>query len=305
MKIVVMGTGGLGGYFGGRLAQAGLDVTFIARGEHLAAIQERGLRVKSTHGGFVVKPTNATDDPAAAGLAELILFCVKAYDAPDAAEQIKPLVSRGTAIIPVLNGIDHIALLGATVGAEHVLGGLAAITAHRLAPGVIEQVGALDRLEFGEMDGRSSERCEKLWHVLSQGGFTVAVMTNVRERMWWKLVTLAGVGLCSVVRTDVGVIFNTPKTAALAYAAMSEAVRVAQAQGVMLPDTLPDELVATLRLAGADKPSMLIDLEHGRRLEVEWLNGAVSRYGKATGVPTPVNDFIYACLQPWVHGRAA
>jgi 2-dehydropantoate 2-reductase len=304
MRIAVMGAGGLGGYFGGRLANAGLDVTFLARGSHLAALREKGLSVLSPLGDFIVHPVVATDDPAAIGPVDLVLFCVKAYDTDTAAAQTKPLIGAQTAVIPVLNGVDHIALLHQALGRAHVMGGLAAITAHKHAPGVIEHMGTAGSLEFGELDGSLSPRCEMIGHELARGGFAVSAVRNIQARMWWKLIILSGAGMCSVVRADMGTIFNTPETTALARQAMAETVAVARAQGVMLDESLPDELVLALKDLHGDKPSMLIDLEQGRRLEVAWLNGAVARLGKQVSVPTPVNEFIAASLAPWANGRS-
>jgi 2-dehydropantoate 2-reductase len=162
MKIAIMGTGGMGGYLGGRLAHAGRDVTFIARGRQLEAIRQHGLQVKSAPGNFLVQPARATDDPAEVGPVDLILFCVKTYEVAPAAEAIRPMVGPQTAIIPVLNGVKHIERLGAGLGPAHVLGGLAGITAHVAAPGVIEQIGVHNLLEFGEMGGGLSERGETI-----------------------------------------------------------------------------------------------------------------------------------------------
>ena len=299
-----MGTGGLGGYFGGRLAQAGGDVAFVARGAHLAAIRANGLQIVSPLGNCTVRPAVATDDPATIGPVDLVLFCVKAYDAAEAANHARPMVGPQTVVIPVLNGIDHIAMLQTALGAEHIMGGVASITAHKQGPGIIEHVGAPGSLEFGELDGSLSPRCDAIGLNLVHGGFAVSAVRNIQERMWWKLVVLAGAGLCSVSRMDMGVIFNTPETTALARQAMVEAAAVAQARGIDLRDSLPDELVLALKNLHGDKPSMFVDLEHGRRLEVASLNGAISRLGREFGLPTPANDFITACLAPWANGRS-
>lgn len=303
MKIGVMGTGGLGGYFGGRLVQAGVDVAFVARGAQLAAIRANGLQIVSPLGNYTVYPSSLTDDPATLGPVDLVLFSVKAYDAAEAANLARPMIGPQTVVIPVLNGVDHIAMLQTALGAEHIMGGVASITAHKQAPGIIEHVGAAGSLEFGELDGSLSPRCDAMGRTLVRGGFAVSAVRNIQERMWWKLVVLAGAGLCSVARVDMGVIFNTPETTALSRQAMVEAVAVAQARGIDLPDSLPDELVLALKDLHGDKPSMFVDLEHGRRLEVASLNGAISRFGRETGMPTPANDFITACLAPWANGR--
>ena len=301
MKIAVMGTGGLGGYFGGRLAHAGLDVTFIARGQHLQAIRENGLQVKSPNGDFVVSPAQATDNPAEVGVVDLILFCVKAYDAVSAAEQMKPMVGPQTVIIPVLNGIDHVEKISAVVGAEHVLGGWAVISAHLDAPGVIQHL-ALHDLYFGEVDGGHSARVDLIQRTLAVDSLNALAEPNILLGMWRKYVGICGVGVFSVARGNGAVVLGTPETIDLIHQCMLEVVAVGQAKGVAIDNSVADYWMNfTHSLPPHYKPSMLVDLEHGRRLEVESLNGAVSRMGKELGVPTPVNDFIYACLKPWAN----
>jgi 2-dehydropantoate 2-reductase len=302
MKIAVMGTGGLGGYFGGQMAHAGLDVTFIARGRHMEAIRDNGLQVISPGNDFLVKPAIVTDNPANVGPVDLILFCVKAYDAAAAAEQARPLVGAQTAILPVLNGIHHIDQLREILGVEHVLGGMAACGAHVVAPGVIQHT-ALNTITFGELTIGRSERCESIQAALAVSGIQLVVSPDVTQSMWLKLTNLSGLGVCSAVRGGFFMVRSAPETLALVHQAAAETVSLAHARHIALPATLPDQLVAILKNAASDfKPSMLVDLEHGRRLEIESLNGAVSHMGEEFGVPTPVNDYIYACLKPWASG---
>lgn len=305
MRIAVMGTGGLGGYIGGRLAHAGADVTFIARGQQLQAIRQNGIQVQSVHGGFAVAPVRVTSNPAEVGPVDLILFCVKAYDAEVAAAQIKPLVGAQTAILPVLNGLDHLETLSTVLGPAHVLGGVSQITAHVIAPGLIEQVSANHTLDLGELTGALSERCRQIQQVLSASGIEAAVTPTIVEKMWWKLAAICALsGVCSVVRSGAGAIAQTPETLALIQQAVVECVAVAQASRISLSPALPDQIVNFVKNAPATlKPSMLVDLEHERRLEVEALNGKIARLGKELAIPTPVNDFIYACLKPYVNGR--
>lgn len=311
MRTAIMGTGGMGGYIGGRLAvapvkrdKAGGEVVFIARGEHLKAIQQKGLRVISPSVEFRVKPALATDRPEEIGQVDLVLFCVKSYDAVEAARLIKPIIGPKTAILPVLNGIDHIELLNEICGTEHVLGGVAFIIANIQEPGVIKHL-AYHSLSFGEQDGRITDRCEEIREVLSVDGLEVEVVDNILERMWLKFAAMCGGGgVFTVMRGDKETIFGFEETQALIHQAVAEGVRVAQAKGFQLPDTFPDEILsATARDTPPEyKPSILVDLERGRRLEVEALNGSLSRYGKELGIPTPVNDFIYACLKPYAGG---
>ena len=305
MKIAVMGTGGLGGYFGGQMAHAGLDVTFIARGKHMQAIRANGLQVNSPGNDFLVKPAKVSDNPAEVGPVDLIFFAVKAYDAAAAAEQMKPMVGARTAILPVLNGIYHIDQLSQILGAEHVLGGMAACGAHVVAPGVIKHT-TLNTITFGELGGGISERCENIKTALAPSGIQLVLAPNVTESMWLKLTNLSGLGVCSAARGSFFVIRSTPETLALVHTAASETVSLAHAKQIALQPDLPDILVGILQNAKSDfKPSMLVDLEHGRRLEIESLNGAVSNMGKELGVPTPVNDYIYACLKPWAAGASS
>jgi 2-dehydropantoate 2-reductase len=302
MKIAVMGTGGLGGYFGGQMAHAGLDVTFIARGRHMEAIRENGLQVNSPGNDFLVKPAKVTDNPATVGPVDLILFCVKTYDAIAAAEQMKPMVGAQTAILPVLNGIYHIDQLCHILGAEHVLGGMAACGAHVVAPGVIQHT-TLNTITYGELNGGTSERCQKIQTTLAVSGIQLVVTPDVMHSMWLKLANLSGLGVCSAVRGSFFVVRSTSETLALVRQAAAETVNLAHAKHIALQDTLPEQLVNILQNAKSDfKPSMLIDLEHGRRLEIESLNGAVSHMSNELGVPAPVNDYIYACLKPWANG---
>lgn len=304
MRIAIMGTGGMGGYIGGRLAEAGRDVVFIARGEHLKTIQQKGLRVISPSGDFVIEPAQATNKPEDIGQVDLVLFCVKSYDAVEGANLIKPIIGSKTAILPVLNGIDHIEMLNEICGVGHVLGGVAVIVANIQAPGVIKHL-AYHSLTFGEQDGRISERCQEIRRALSVDGIEAEIVPNILERMWLKFSAMCGGGgVFAVMRGNKEMIFGYEETRALIRQAIAEGVRVAQAKGFNLPDSFPDEIISgTARDTPPDyKPSLLVDLERGKRLEVEALNGSLSRYGKDMGIPTPVNDFIYACLKPYANG---
>jgi len=308
MKIGVMGAGGQGGYIGGRLAHAGHDVAFIARGEHLKAMRESGLRVESPKGDFTIESPNATDDPREVGTVDLILFSVKTYDALEAIEQMKPMVGPQTVVLPVLNGVDHIEQLGDRLGYDHVLGGRSEILAHIAEPGLIRN-HATPRfcpLEFGEIDRGISERCQSIQSALTQTDIIeFKAVPNVLESMWVKFVGACVSGLATVVRAGWRLVADYPETFELYRTAGIEAVAVAGAKGISFPFIMTrDELLELLKNIPPDaKPSMLRDLENGRRLELEAWNGALSRMGKELGVPTPVNDCIYACLKPYVNGR--
>ena len=304
MKIAVVGVGGLGGYIGGRLAQSGQEVTFIARGERLAALRENGLQVRSPDGEFVIHPVQATDESAEVGPVDLILFCVKTYDVETAAAGLHPLIGPGTALLPVQNGIAHLEQLRAILGNEVVLGGMAMINAHSPAPGVIERPGGPHRLEFGELGGEPSARCLAIAQAITGAGMEAVVSPKIAERMWWKLVGVCGASVFCLMRANKGRVWDYAETPVLVRQIVAEGVAVAHAQGIALTPTLPDEMVKIANTFPPQyKPSLLVDLEHGRRLEIEAWNGALVRHGKAAGVPTPVNDVIYACLKPYANGR--
>jgi len=298
-----MGTGGMGGYIGGRLAHAGREVVFIARGEHLSAIKKRGLRIESPSGDFEIKPAHATDCPEEIGEVDLILFCVKAYDAIEAANFIKPMIGPNTAILPVLNGVDHIKWLIDLCGSEHVLGGVAVIIANIREPGVIKHSG-FNSLVFGELAGGVSNRCEKIQQILAVDEIEAKAVPDILGQMWWKFGSMCGVGgVFAVMRGDKERIFGFEETRSLIRQAITEVVRVAQAKGYPLSNSVPNDILSGISNAPPHyKPSILVDLDKGNRLEIEALNGALSRYGKEVGVPTPINDFIYACLKPYANG---
>lgn len=302
MKIAIMGSGGLGSYLGGCLAQAGQDVIFIARGRQLEAIRHLGLRVCGYLGEFQVKPVQTTDNPVEVGAVDLILCCVKTYDLLAAAEQIKPMVGPQTAIIPVLNGIDHLETLTQILGEEHVLGGQVGMTAHVVEPGVVERVGKHGNLEFGEVQGGLSARCAAIEQVLAINSIQGTAVPHIMASMWQKFAAICGMGIFSVVRGDAATLRRAPEAFNLVLAAIREGMDVAAARGVYLDSALPNYVKIFLEgLPGSFKPSMLVDLEHGRRLEVEALNGTLARLGREVGVPTPVNDFVYACLKPYAN----
>lgn len=304
MKIAIMGAGGEGGYLGGRLAQAGRDVAFIARGEHLAAMRRRGLQVRSPLGDFAIQPALATDRPADVGPVDMILFCVKAYDVASAGAMLQPMIGPQTAILPVQNGLEHLQTLAELVGAEHLLGGVSALGAIIAEPGVIQHLAGSDTIYFGEMAGGSSPRCEAIREALTAPGFEAIIHPNIMERMWLKLATYCGASVCCAARGDRAAIWDHSEIQQVCRQAAAEAVAVARARGFDLSPAYPDELVVAISgWAPAYKPSMLVALERGQRLEVEAINGVVCRAGRELGIATPANDFIYACLKPWAAGR--
>jgi 2-dehydropantoate 2-reductase len=306
MKIVVMGAGGLGGYLGGWLAHTGQEVTFLARGERLRVMREQGLQVRGPEGNFTLKPVAVTENPAAVGPVDLILFCVKTYDVADAAALVAPLVGAQTAVLPVQNGVRHIEQLQSILGADAILGGMTLIGAHSTIPGVVESMGTSKLLEFGELNGDLSPRCQQIETALKKAGVDARAVPNVEERMWWKFAGICGAGVFALLRGTKAQVWGTPEVRELVRRAVAEAVAVAHAKNIELSDSFPDDAVKLFgKMPPHYKPSMLVDLEQGRRLELEAWNGALSHLGKKTGVPTPVNDFVYACLKPYVNGSAS
>lgn len=307
MKIAVFGTGGVGGYFGARLAAAGNDVTFIARGKHLAAIRANGLRVTSANGDITIKPANATDDPASIGRVDVAMLCVKLWDLEQGAAACRPLVAGGGYVIPFQNGVDAIQRAGAVLGAGKVVGGVAYIAAIIGEPGVIRHTGTMARLSFGEADGLVSPRVEKFLGVCGKAGIDAEVPAHVAVAQWRKFALLAATsGWTSLTRQPMGVIRADPEMRSCLRNAIAEVVAVGRAGGVELELKEIDGTLALIdKLPAEMKTSMQQDLERGNRLELPWLSGAVARLGRAAGVPTPTHDLIAAALKPYVNGSAA
>ncbi len=303
MKIAVMGTGGVGGYFGARLAASGQDVHFIARGPHLAAIRADGLRVKSDAGDVTIKPAQATDDPADIGPADIVLFAVKLYDTDSAGRILAPLIGPETGVVDLQNGVDGEDELAAIVGREHVVGGVAYISARIEEPGVILHVGKGAKLTFGELDGQRSSRVEALAAACAAAGFNHEVSENISAAMWSKLAMLASMSAIScLTRLPVDQAMREPETLELFRAAMKEVADVAAAKGVTLPADALAGFTAVTRGGLSIRPSMLVDLERGKPLELDRLSGAVVRAGAELGVPTPFHSMALALLKPFAGG---
>ena len=302
MKFAIFGTGGVGGYFGGRLAEAGEDVTFIARGAHLDAIRRSGLTVDSLAGDFRVLPAKATDAPASIGPVDAVIVAVKAWDVQDAAAAMRPLVGPETVVIPLENGVEAPDELAAVLGARPVLGGLCKIVAYIAGPGVVRHAGVEPSLAFGEMDGTESGRVRRLRTVFRRAkGVTVEEPRDIRVALWQKFVFIAAFsGVGGVTRSNAGAIRSTPETRAMLRESMRETQEVGRARGVALaPDTFEKTLAFFERSLPEDSTSsMQRDIQEGRPSELEYQTGAVVRLGRAAGVPTPVNDFLYAALLP-------
>lgn len=304
MRIAVFGTGGVGGYFGGRLAASGADVSFIARGAHLAAIQERGLKITSPLGDAHVANARATDRPAEIGPVDVVLFAPKLYDCESAAEAARPLVGPGTAVVSLLNGVDATDRMIPILGREHVCGGVAYISAAIAEPGVIAHYGRNAQIAFGELGGGKSVRLERLLDACGEAGVNANLRENIEWWIWAKFAMLAPMAAATAMtRLPIGPIRSDPDGRRLLHDAIAEVVAVARAKGVELGEDTVERTLKGLDGLPADmKASMLFDLERGNRLEVEWLSGAVWRLGREAGVDTPVHRVAYAALKPFAQG---
>lgn len=301
MRFAIFGTGGVGGYFGGRLAQAGQDVRFIARGRHLARMKESGLRVDSIGGDFVIMPVDATDSPQSIGAVDCVILAVKAWQLGEAIELMKPLIGERTAILPLMNGIEHIDLLTAAFGIEHILGGLCRISSFLAGAGHITHVGMKPFISFGELDNSKSGRVKELQEIFSLlEGIDVDVPTDIHVAMWEKFIFICSTsGLGAVTRQPMGVFRSLAESRAMLESAIREVDDVGRAKGVALPGGLFETLMKRIDGLPADMvASMQKDIMEGRPSELDAQTGAVIRMGRVLGVPTPTHTFIYASLLP-------
>ncbi len=306
MRIAVMGTGGVGGYFGARLAQGGHEVAFIARGRHLAALSGRGLTIRSALGDMHLPKPVVTDDPATLSPADIVLFAVKLWDTEAAAEAIRPLVADGGVVVPFQNGVASIERIGAIVGAARVIGGVAQIAATIAEPGVIAHTGTMARLRFGAVLPDQRPAAEALLAACRGAGIDAELVSDIRRALWEKFVFLAAFsGLTSVARQPIGMVRADPELRATLEAAMREAWAVGRAQGVALADDfVAQQMRFTDGLPPEMRSSMLNDLLAGNRLEAPWLAGAVAGMAAAAGIAAPVNATLYAALKPYCAGAA-
>jgi 2-dehydropantoate 2-reductase len=293
MRIAIMGSGGLGGYFGARLVQGGADVHFVARGKHLEAMRARGLRIEGPQPIHVPK-VNATNDPREIGVADVVMLCVKLWDTESAIEQIRPMVGPNTAIISFQNGVLKDQYLRAAFDERQLMGGVGYVATTIGEPGVILQTGPMQRLLFGEFDGSRSARGEALLAACVAGGINAELSGNILREIWQKYVFLVALsGTTTTIRKPLGPIRSNPQTRAFFLDVMREVVAVGRAHGVTLPEDYADVRMKFADDLPADMTaSMHHDLERGNRLEVRWLSGGVVELGKAKGVPTPLNRAI-------------
>jgi 2-dehydropantoate 2-reductase len=307
MRIAVIGTGGIGGPYGASLAKAGADVTFAARGAHLTAMRENGLRIEGDRGETHILPARATDNIAGIGTVDVVLLCVKLWDLEAVAEHIRPIVARQTAVIPLQNGVDAAERMIRILGDAAVMGGVAFVTGTIIAPGVIRQTGTYQRMTFGELDGRRSERGQRLREMCEAAGFEGVLSSDIRVPLWEKFILLVPLsGLNALTRVPLGTWRDDPDLLALYEAALRETVAVGMAEGVRLPPDSVEKGVAMMRsMPPYHMTSMGNDLLRGNRLELPWFAGKVVELGRRHGIPTPVNGFIYAALKPHVNGVPA
>jgi len=300
MRIAILGAGSVGGYFGGRLSQAGEDVVFIARGAHLNAMRTHGLRVDSINGDFVLKRVQATDDPSKIGKVDMVLVGVKAWQVPEAAEAIQPMIGPETFVLPLQNGLEAPDQLSQVIGAQHVLGGLCGLFCYVAKPGHVVHAGTDPFVKFGEQDNHPSQRVELLLDTFARAGVKAEIPPNIQVAMWMKfLLITVWSGMGAVTRAPVGIWRSLPDTREIAEKSLQEIIAVAAARDIPLPE---EALQMTMRMYDGLVPqstaSLQRDIMAGRPSELEAQIGAVVRFGKEADVATPQHTFIYRSLLP-------
>lgn len=305
MRIAIFGSGGAGGYFGARLAKAGEDVVFLARGDHFRAIRSNGLHVDSVDGNFVVQPAEVTDDPSQAGPVDVVIVGVKTWQLPEAARAMQPLIGPRTFVVPLQNGVESSEQLASVLGREHVLGGLARVFSFIVEPGRLRHLRGPAEITFGELDNRPSDRGHQLRDVLSRAGLAAIIPADIHVALWEKFLFIVPIGgLGAIVRAPLGILREVPETRLMLEQGMREILDVAHGWKIPLA---PGAVARTMEFVDALPPdatmSLQRDIAAGRPSELEAWNGAVVRLGRQAGVPTPLHDFLYRCLLP-LEGKA-
>jgi 2-dehydropantoate 2-reductase len=306
MRIAMMGSGGIGGYFGGRMAAAGADVTFVARGRHLAAIRENGLRIESRNMGDVtISPATATDDPTTVGPVDYVIVGVKLWDTKDVGKSILPMLGPETAILSLQNGVDCDDILAPIVGRERLISGVAFIASSIGEPGTIRHIGTMQRIVMGEPGGKNSPRVVALQNMMVKAGITAEISDDIQRTLWEKFVFLVGLSsTTTLMRTTLGPIRSNRESREFLFNVMRETVAVGREWGVDLPADFADTRLPFADGLPADMTSsMHHDYEAGNRLELPWLAGTVVRLGREAEVETPVCQTVYAALLPHINGR--
>ena len=297
MRIAVLGSGGIGGYYGALLAKAGHDVSFIARGAHLEAMQQRGLTLRTPDGDSTI-PVTAVADTRTVGAVDLVLFCVKSYDTEPAAQALAPLMARDTAVVTFQNGVDNVEAIASVVGSGTVLVGVVYIALQLAGPGMVQRTGGEGKIVLGELGGTLTERVQRIASAFQQSGVPHQVSTDINRVLWEKFLFIAGVGgVTALARSGIGPLLASPEGRTLLTTSREEIAAVARAERVPLPADAADRAVEqAATLPPQWRSSLARDLEDGRRLEVEALSGAVVRRGLKLGLPTPIHQTIAACL---------
>lgn len=300
MRIAIFGTGGAGGYFGVRLAQAGEEVVFIARGAHLRAIRQHGLRLDTPQGEIVVDPAQATDDPSTVGAVDVVIVGVKAWQVPEAAISMQPLIGTDTFVVPLQNGVEAAGQLASALGQAHVLGGLCATFSYIATPGLIRSIGQTHYIKFGELDRRPTERAERLKQAFLHAGVKVEIPPDIHVALWEKFIFVVPFGgLGAVTRSPIGVLRSQPGTRRLLEEGMREILAVARALQINLADAVVEKSMAFVdSLTPEGTSSLQRDIIAGKPSELDAWNGAVVRLGQQASVPTPLHSFIYHTLLP-------
>lgn len=307
MRIAVIGAGGIGGIYGAALAKAGADVTFVARGAHLAAMRENGLRIEGDRGETHIKPAQATADIASIGVVDYVLLCVKLWDVETVGDQIRPIVGPQTAVVPLQNGVDAADRLIPILGREAIMAGSAFVTGSIVAPGVIRQTGTYHQMTFGEPGGGLSPRGERLRDLCASAGLEGVLSPDIRVPLWEKFIVLVPLsGLNALTRLPLGKYRDDPDLFALLEASLRETVAVGIAEGIRLgPDIIEKTLATIQAMPPHHMTSMCNDLVRGNRLELPWFAGKVVELGRLHGIATPVNGFVHAALKLYVNGPPA
>jgi len=304
MRIAVIGAGGVGGYFGGRLAQAGHDVSFVARGAHLAAIRERGLVLESARGDATIANAMATDDPATLAPCDVVMFCEKLWDVEAVAQQIVPLVAKDGVVIPFQNGLESPRILARALGAQRVQGGVAYIAATIRAPGVIAHTGTMARLRIGAFPGGPADRAAVFVDACTKAGIEAENSADIERALWEKFCFLSAFSGCTcLIRQPLGAVRGDADVRRIFEAAIREGWTVGRARGVALADDYVAQQLAVSDTLPADmNSSMLNDLLAGNRLEASWLSGAVARMAAEAGLGAPVSATLYTAVKPYING---
>ena len=304
MKFAILGAGAVGGYFGARLAEAGEDVTFMARGAHLEAIRSTGLRIESENGEAHIHPAQASDDPAEVGPVDYVLFAVKLFQTEETAEFAKPLVGPNTTLVALQNGVECANVLSAVHGKEKVLNGTSYIAAVIAEPGLIRQTGTFASFAFGEQDGTMSDRGQRLKEAADKAGLNPTYSSNVESLVWMKFLLIATMSsITTSTRKPIGELRDDPDIRPVIVASLEESIAVGRAMGVDLPENaMEQQLKRIAEFPAAMVASMYHDLHANKPTELEWMSGAVRRFGKQCGIPTPTHDAFYAILKPYRDG---